>query len=140
MSNRIAGYNPSVNSQKKKIYIGNISYEIDTPELQEAFSRYGEIIDAVVIKDRETSKSRGFGFVTFNDSDSALSAVEEMHGSELAGRELRVKLAEAKRRDANEAPRHDSYFNSTAVEPRHNANEAVYQHDEYFNPSFYQKG
>lgn len=103
-------------NNKAKIYIGNISYEIDTPGLQEIFSVYGNITDAVVIKDRESGASRGFGFVTFDNAASANKALEK-NGEEISGRALRVKPAEAKRREANQTP-----FSS----------------NEYFNPAFYQ--
>lgn len=104
-------------NNKSKIYIGNISYEIDTAGLQEVFSVYGNIIDAVVIKDRESGASRGFGFVTFDNPASADKAIE-MNGQELSGRALRVKPAEAKRREANQAP---------------------HVQNDYFNPAFYQR-
>lgn len=89
--------------QVKKVYIGNINYELDTPDLIKLFEKFGEIIDAVVIKDKETRASRGFGFVTFTSHESAAAAVEEMHNFAIAGRALRVKFAEAKRREANES-------------------------------------
>ncbi len=83
------------NVRGNKIYIGNLNYELDTPDLKEAFSSYGEIIDVVVIKDKESNCSRGFGFVTFASHSSAREALN-MHGQELNGRRMRVKLAEAK--------------------------------------------
>ena len=83
------------NVRGNKIYIGNLNYELDTPDLKEAFSSYGEIIDVVVIKDKESGCSRGFGFVTFASHSSAREALN-MHGQELNGRRMRVKLAEAK--------------------------------------------
>ena len=83
------------NVRGNKIYIGNLNYELDTPDLKEAFSSFGEIIDVVVIKDKESGCSRGFGFVTFASHSSAREALN-MHGQELNGRRMRVKLAEAK--------------------------------------------
>ena len=81
----------------KKIYIGNLNYQLETPDLQQAFAQYGEITDSVVIKDKDSGCSRGFGFVTFTTLDAAKSALE-MNGAELGGRKIRVKLAEAKTR------------------------------------------
>jgi cold-inducible RNA-binding protein len=84
-------------STKGKIYIGNLHYSIETEQLIEKFSSYGEIVDAVVIKDKETGASRGFGFVTYSEPSAARTAME-MHGETLEGRPLRVKMAEAKPR------------------------------------------
>lgn len=83
------------NVRGNKIYIGNLNYDLDTDDLKEAFSTFGEIIDAVVIKDKESGCSRGFGFVTFAANGSARDALN-MHGQELNGRRMRVKPAEAK--------------------------------------------
>ena len=111
----------AANTGVKKIYIGNINYELDTPDLIEMFSEFGEVIDAVVIKDKETRASRGFGFVTYTRSDSATAAVSKMHGHQIGGRALRVKFAEAKRREANET------YNSSEQQPFNNNNNAYSQ-------------
>ena len=61
-----------------------------------AFSRFGEIAEAKVITDRETGRSRGFGFVTFANDENAVSAINEMNGAELDGRTIKVNEAEDK--------------------------------------------
>jgi len=61
--------------------------------LRDAFSQFGEITDAVVISDRDTGRSRGFGFVTFAEEDSANKAIEQMNGTELDGRTINVNEA-----------------------------------------------
>ncbi|OVA02152.1 RNA recognition motif domain [Macleaya cordata] len=63
-----------------KLFIGGLSYGTDDTSLREAFSSYGEVIEARVIMDRETGRSRGFGFVTFTSADEASSAIQAMDG------------------------------------------------------------
>ncbi|PJE63939.1 RNA-binding protein [Candidatus Roizmanbacteria bacterium CG10_big_fil_rev_8_21_14_0_10_45_7] len=69
--------------------------------LKELFSQFGEVVEAIVITDRMTGKSKGFGFVTFADEKAALSAVEKMHRSEVDGRNIVVNVA----RPREERPR-----------------------------------
>ena len=77
-----------------KLFVGSLSWNTDDHGLQAAFSRFGEITDAKVITDRDSGRSRGFGFVTFADSSSAAQAVQEMNGAELDGRTLNVDIAQ----------------------------------------------
>jgi heterogeneous nuclear ribonucleoprotein A1/A3 len=79
---------------KRKLYIGNLSYCIDTPDLCQLFIPYGAIKDVVVIKEKETGHLRGFGFVTFAEEDQAVSAVIGMQGRKIQGRLLRIKFAD----------------------------------------------
>lgn len=88
----------------KKVFVGGISWNTDNEGLREAFERFGEVVDAKVITDRETGRSRGFGFVTFAEADAASQAVSEMDGQELDGRTVKVNEAEDKPRD-NRGPR-----------------------------------
>ncbi len=81
------------NIMAKKLFVGNISWGVDDNMLREAFAQFGEITDAVVLQDRETGRSRGFGFVTFSDDAQADTAVDAMNGQELDGRELTVNEA-----------------------------------------------
>ena len=76
-----------------KIFVGGISWNTDDESLRDAFSQYGEVVDARVIKDRETGRSRGFGFVTYSDSNSVQDAVTAMDGRELDGRTIKVNEA-----------------------------------------------
>ncbi|KAK4766663.1 hypothetical protein SAY87_008305 [Trapa incisa] len=76
-----------------KLFIGGISYGTDEMSLREAFSKYGEVIEARVITDRETGRSRGFGFVTFTSSEEASSAIQALDGQDLHGRRVRVNYA-----------------------------------------------
>lgn len=76
----------------KKIYVGNLPWSADEASLRELFSTVGEVQSAAVITDRETGRSRGFGFIEMNDAD-AIKAIEQLNGRELNGRELRVNEA-----------------------------------------------
>lgn len=80
-----------------KLYVGNLSWGIDTDALHELFAEHGEIQDAIVLADRETGRSRGFGFVTFGTADQAKSAIEALDGVEIDGRPLRVNEAQERR-------------------------------------------
>ncbi|CDY49123.1 BnaA02g16830D [Brassica napus] len=75
-----------------KIFVGGISYSTDEFGLREAFSKYGEVVDAKIIVDRETGRSRGFAFVTFTSTEEASNAME-LDGQDLHGRRIRVNYA-----------------------------------------------
>ncbi len=79
-----------------KIYVGNLPFSFREKELREAFSQFGEVTEAVVISDRYSGRSKGFGFVTFAEEESAKKAVDEMNGKELDGREIKVNEARDK--------------------------------------------
>lgn len=81
----------------KKLFVGGLSWGTDDNGLRAAFDKYGEVTDAKVITDRDTGRSRGFGFVTFAEGDDADSAMDEMNGSELDGRTLNVNEAKDRR-------------------------------------------
>ncbi|KAG7659523.1 RNA-binding domain superfamily [Arabidopsis suecica] len=75
-----------------KIFVGGISYSTDEFGLREAFSKYGEVVDAKIIVDRETGRSRGFAFVTFTSTEEASNAMQ-LDGQDLHGRRIRVNYA-----------------------------------------------
>jgi len=92
---------------EKKLYIGNLSWGIDTEALASSFSDIGEVLDATVIKDRDTGKSRGFGFITIKEEDVAKFMA--LNGEDLDGRALRISEAVDKKRTRNngdEKPTH----------------------------------
>ncbi|KAK9926121.1 hypothetical protein M0R45_023367 [Rubus argutus] len=76
-----------------KLFVGGVSFQTDEQSLKEEFSKYGEVLDARIITDRETGRSRGFGFITFNSSEEASSAIQALDGQELHGRRVRVNYA-----------------------------------------------
>ena len=78
----------------KKLFIGGLSWGTTEEGLQQAFAQFGEIAEAKVVTDRDTGRSRGFGFVTFANPDDADRALQEMNGTELDGRSIRVDHAE----------------------------------------------
>ena len=80
----------------KKLFVGGLSWGTTDEGLHGAFSRFGEIVEAKVITDRETGRSRGFGFVTFANDEGATSAISEMDGADLDGRTIKVNEAEDK--------------------------------------------
>lgn len=75
------------------IYVGNLSYDATEDDLREAFSQFGEVSSVNIIKDRETGRSRGFGFVEMPNSDEAHQAIEGMNRKEVAGRAISVNEA-----------------------------------------------
>jgi cold-inducible RNA-binding protein len=81
-----------------KLFIGGLSWDTSDLGLREAFERFGPLVEAKVITDRDTGRSRGFGFVTFESGSDAQTAMTEMDGAELDDRNLRVNEAEDKQR------------------------------------------
>jgi cold-inducible RNA-binding protein len=75
----------------KKIYVGNLPFSATADDLREAFRNYGTVASAQVVSDRETGRSRGFGFVEM--SDGADEAIDNLNGSQLGGRTLTVNEA-----------------------------------------------
>jgi RNA recognition motif-containing protein len=79
------------------IYVGNLPYGISDAELESAFGAYGAVERAKVITDRETGRSRGFGFVEMPNDDEARAAMEALNGEEMSGRKLVVNEARPRR-------------------------------------------
>jgi RNA recognition motif-containing protein len=77
-----------------RLYVGNLSFEENNDTVREAFTPFGEVTDVHVVSDRETGRSRGFGFVTMGTADAAAKAISEMNGVTLNGRALKVNEAE----------------------------------------------
>jgi uncharacterized membrane protein YgcG len=77
----------------KRLYIGNFKYTLTSEQLEQLFERYGSVSSAQVLSDRETGRSRGFGFVEMVNDDEALAAIEGMDGQDYDGRRLTVNEA-----------------------------------------------
>jgi len=75
------------------IYVGNLTFNTSNRELETLFSQYGEVADAQVITDRETGRSRGFGFVEMNSREAAEAAISALNGKDVDGRALKVNVA-----------------------------------------------
>ena len=77
----------------KRLYVGNLKYTVTSAQLQELFEQYGTVNTAQVLSDRETGRSRGFGFVEMDNDDEALAAIESLDGQDYDGRRLTVNEA-----------------------------------------------
>ena len=80
----------------KKLYVGNLSYSVDGTQLEELFGKYGTVRSAEVVMDRDTGRSKGFGFVEMADENAAREAIEGLNGREQEGRSLTVNEARPK--------------------------------------------
>ena len=79
-----------------RLYVGNLPFSVNSEDLEQMFSGYGEVTSSQVISDRDTGRSRGFGFVEFADDEAGRKAIEEMDGSDSGGRRLTVNVARAR--------------------------------------------
>ncbi|XP_020585512.1 glycine-rich RNA-binding protein 2, mitochondrial-like isoform X2 [Phalaenopsis equestris] len=86
-------FNVVRHASTSKLFVGGLSYGTDDMSLKEAFNCFGTVVEAKVITDRDSGRSKGFGFVSFEDSESAKSALSGMDGQELHGRSIRVSFA-----------------------------------------------
>ena len=77
----------------KKLYCGNLSYNVSSSDLEQMFSQYGTVVSAQVISDRDTGRSKGFGFVEMENDADAQAAIEGLNGNENDGRTLTVNEA-----------------------------------------------
>nr|MBS0019666.1 RNA-binding protein [Gammaproteobacteria bacterium] len=80
----------------RKLYVGNLPYSANQQTLQDAFSQYGTVDSVNVITDRDTGQSKGFAFVEMSSDSEAQKAIEELNGSILDGREIKVNEAKPK--------------------------------------------
>ncbi|KAL2254751.1 UNVERIFIED_CONTAM: Glycine-rich RNA-binding protein GRP1A [Sesamum indicum] len=79
-----------------RCFVGGLAWGTTDQSLGQAFSQYGEVLDSKIINDRETGRSRGFGFVTFRDEQSMRDAIEAMNGQDLDGRSITVNEAQSR--------------------------------------------
>ncbi|MDD3679307.1 MAG: RNA-binding protein [Candidatus Shapirobacteria bacterium] len=77
----------------KKLYVGNLSYEVDRDKMKDFFSGAGQVVDSVVITDRATGRSKGFGFVEMATEEEASKALEMFNGKDFEGRTIKVDFA-----------------------------------------------
>lgn len=80
----------------KKLFVGGLSWDTTDDGLRQAFAVHGEITEAKVITDRDTGRSRGFGFVTFTKDEDAKTAITKMDGTSLDGKTIKVNEAQEK--------------------------------------------
>ncbi len=79
-----------------KLYVGNLNFQTQDFDIREHFSAYGEVVSASIVTDRDTGRSRGFGFVEMASEEDARKAEEALNGKELDGRQLKVNEAHSK--------------------------------------------
>ncbi|KAL5209268.1 hypothetical protein ABZP36_004891 [Zizania latifolia] len=82
--------------EANRVYVGNLSWDVDNAALANLFSPEGEVLEARVIYDRESGRSRGFGFVTYGSAEEVENAVSNLDGTDLDGRQIRVTVAESR--------------------------------------------
>jgi len=80
----------------RKLYVGNLSYQVDSSALEQLFSAHGQVVSAQVISDRDTGRSKGFGFVEMSSDEEAQAAIAAMNGQQHEGRTLTVNEARPK--------------------------------------------
>jgi RNA recognition motif-containing protein len=80
----------------KKLYVGNLPYSTDSSELEQMFSAHGQVVSAQVISDRDTGRSKGFGFVEMSSDEEAQNAIAALNGQQIGGRALTVNEARPK--------------------------------------------
>ncbi|XP_051117099.1 glycine-rich RNA-binding protein 3, mitochondrial-like [Andrographis paniculata] len=100
---KLVSSNPSILQaircmSSSRLFIGGLSWNTDDSSLREAFDKYGQVTEAKVIVDRESGRSRGFGFVTYTSVEEASAAIQALHQQELDGRNIRVDYANERTR------------------------------------------
>lgn len=80
----------------ENIYVGNLSFETDSAQLEKLFAEHGQVTKAQVVTDRDTGRSRGFGFVEMSSSDEARKAIAAIDGRDHGGRQLQVNIAKSR--------------------------------------------
>jgi RNA recognition motif-containing protein len=80
------------------IYVGNLSYQMSESELRDAFAAFGEVSSVKILMDRETGRSRGFGFVEMPNQSEGEAAIAQLNGKDLGGRALRINEARPRER------------------------------------------
>ncbi len=78
------------------IYVGNLSYNMSDDELKNLFQEHGDVISAKIIKDKNTGRSKGFGFVEMSDDNAGDAAINKLNGANIKGRNLKVNPAKSK--------------------------------------------
>ncbi len=87
----------------KKLYVGNLAFQTSEDGLQSAFEDYGNVVSVAIITDRDTGRSRGFGFVEMDSAEDAAEAIRQLDGRDLDGRNLRVNEAQERQRNGGQS-------------------------------------
>ena len=94
----------------KKLFVGNLTFSITGADLEALFASAGTVESASVVSDRETGRSRGFGFVEMSNSTEASKAIQELNGRDVGGRQINVSEARAREAGGGGRPRNGSGF------------------------------
>ncbi|NQT64836.1 MAG: RNA-binding protein [FCB group bacterium] len=89
-----------------KIYVGNLSYNMTDEEMEKLFTAFGEVTENKVIMDRESGRSKGFGFIEMTNQEEGEEAIKQLDGKEIDGRNIKVNVAKPKE---NKPPRRERY-------------------------------
>ncbi|MCF7920993.1 MAG: RNA-binding protein [Candidatus Cloacimonetes bacterium] len=92
------------------IYVGNLNYKVTQEDLQELFSEYGEVVSVNIINDRETGRSKGFGFVEMADDTEAENAINNLNGTSFGDRDLKVNQAKPRENRDSRPPRNRNRY------------------------------
>ena len=87
-----------------RIYIGNLNYRLRTEELKAAFEPFGEVVGAKIVRDKETNRSKGFGFIEMANDADGRKAIESLNGTDLNGRNMIVSEAKPRETDGSGHP------------------------------------
>lgn len=128
--------------QKRTLYIGNLAYDAEEQDLDIAFESFGEIEDIKLMRDRETGRSRGFAFITFENEDEAEAAMS-MDGKEVAGRPIRVNHAKERqpnKRQPNQRQNNNQNRNHNNRGNGNNGNRSSHNNNGNRSPNYNQRG
>jgi len=89
-----------------KIYVGNLSYNMTDEEMEKLFTAFGAVTESKVIMDRESGRSKGFGFIEMTNQEEGEEAIKQLDGKEIDGRNIKVNVAKPKE---NKPPRRERY-------------------------------
>ena len=117
----------------KKLFVGGLAWATTDDSLLQAFARFGEVVEAKVIKDRQTGRSRGFGFVTFSEDAAAEAASTQMQGTELDGRVIRIDKADENRPRPEGGNRERKFSNYDNRENNRREERPRFNHSDYTN-------
>ncbi|MBK5202560.1 MAG: RNA-binding protein [Prolixibacteraceae bacterium] len=101
------------------IFVGNLNYAVSEDDLKGIFEEFGELSSVKVIKDRFTSRSKGFGFVEMDNDEEAKKAIEQLNGTEVEGRDIVVNESIKKERDSREGGYHNNRRSNDRNENRY---------------------
>ena len=107
MTEENENFEEKAKSEGTKLYVGNLPFSVTLEDLKKVFSPYGEITDAIVMSDKFTGRSKGFGFVTFAKNEDAEKAISELNEKDVQGRNIKVSVSKPFDPSNSSRPRRD---------------------------------